>query len=72
MISRSAIAGLDFSAGTGFVNTVSEGVAKWREVKASAISGELVEIVAGLKSGEQYVVRGGFNPKDGDTVVVAK
>ena len=71
LIPRSAIAGLDLSAGKGVVNTVSAGVAKRREVVTGAISGEMVEIVSGLKAGEQYVIRGGFNLKDGDRVVVA-
>ena len=71
LIPRSAIAGLDLSAAKGVVNTVAAGVAKRREVVTGAISGEMVEIVSGLKAGEQYVIRGGFNLKDGDRVVVA-
>jgi len=72
MIPRSAIAGLDLTSWKGRINVVAEGTAKQREVKTGAINGELVEIVSGLKPGEQYVVRGGFNLKDGDTVAVAK
>ena len=34
-------------------------------------NGERIEIVSGLKAGQRYVVRGGFNLKDGDKVVVA-
>jgi len=71
MIPRSAISGLDLIAGKGIINTVSAGVAKRSEIRTGTASGELIEIVSGLKAGEQYVVRGGFNLKDGDRVVQA-
>lgn len=71
LIPRSAISGLDLIAGKGIINTVSAGVAKRSEIRTGAASGELIEIVSGLKAGEQYVVRGGFNLKDGDRVVQA-
>lgn len=72
LIPRSAISGLDLSANRGIVHTVSAGVAKRREIFTGAVSGELVEIVSGLKTGEQYVIRGGFNLQDGDRVAVVK
>jgi len=31
-----------------------------------------VEIVSGLKPGETYIVRGAFNVKDGDKLIVAR
>lgn len=71
LIPRSAISGLDLIAGKGIINTVAGGVAKRSEIRTGAASGELIEIVSGLKAGEQYVVRGGFNLKDGDKVTVA-
>jgi len=71
LIPRSAIAGLDLLSARGVVNTVAAGVARRREVATGAASGEMVEIVSGLKAGEQYVVRGGFNLRDGDRVLVA-
>lgn len=71
LIPRSAISGLDLIAGKGIINTVAGGVAKRSEIRTGAASGELIEIVSGLKAGEQYVVRGGFNLKDGDRVVQA-
>jgi len=71
LIPRSAIAGLDLLSARGVVNTVAAGVARRREVATGAVSGEMVEIVSGLKAGEQYVVRGGFNLRDGDRVLVA-
>jgi multidrug efflux pump subunit AcrA (membrane-fusion protein) len=72
LIPRSAISGLDLSSGKGIVNTVSGGVAKRSEIRAGAASGDMIEIVSGLKAGEQYVVRGGFNLRDGDKVTVAR
>jgi RND family efflux transporter MFP subunit len=71
LIPRSAISGLDLASGKGVINTVSGGVAKRAEVRTGSASGEMVEIVSGLKAGEQYVVRGGFNLRDGDKVAVA-
>lgn len=72
LIPRSAIAGLDLSTCKGVINIIAAGSAKRREVQTGAGSGELVEIVSGLQAGDQYVVRGGFNLKDGDMVTVAK
>jgi len=71
LIPRSAISGLDLASGKGVVNTVSGGVAKRVEVRTGSASGEMIEIVSGLKAGDQYVVRGGFNLRDGDRVAVA-
>jgi RND family efflux transporter MFP subunit len=71
LIPRSAISGLDLASAKGVINTVSGGVAKRVEIRTGAASGEMIEIVSGLKAGEQYVVRGGFNLRDGDKVTVA-
>ncbi|MGD0661607.1 MAG: efflux RND transporter periplasmic adaptor subunit [Syntrophorhabdales bacterium] len=43
-----------------------------RAMKTGAVSVDLVEAVSGVASGETVVTRGGFNLKDGDTVVVAQ
>lgn len=72
MIPRSAIAGLDLAVGKGIINTVADNKARRKEVKTGSTNGDLIEIVAGLKEGEQYVVRGGFNLLEGDTVSVTK
>jgi len=71
LVPRSAISGLDLASGKGIINTVSDGVAKRIEVGTGSASGEMIEVVSGLKAGEQYVVRGGFNLRDGDRVTVA-
>lgn len=69
---RSAIAGLDLAARRGSVQLVTGGIARSREIAIGSVSGEMVEVTKGLNPGEEYVVRGGFNLRDGDRVTVAK
>jgi multidrug efflux pump subunit AcrA (membrane-fusion protein) len=49
---------------------VENNVASFKEVTTGAISGEHVEIASGLNQGEKLVVRGAFNLKDGDRIIV--
>jgi len=70
-IPRSAIDRFDTTARSGVLFVVENNIARKREIATGSISGESVEVLTGLKSGERYVVRGGFNLKDGDTVSVA-
>jgi RND family efflux transporter MFP subunit len=72
LVPRSAVSGLDVTAGTGSLFVVSGGTVQKRVVKVGAASNDLLEIVSGLKTGEEYVSRGGFNLKEGDRVSVAK
>jgi multidrug efflux pump subunit AcrA (membrane-fusion protein) len=37
-------------------------------VQTGVVTGDRVEIVAGLKPGERFVLRGGFSLRDGDRV----
>jgi multidrug efflux pump subunit AcrA (membrane-fusion protein) len=60
------------AGGKGVLFVINNGVAVKREVTAGTAGGELIEIISGLKAGEEYVVKGGFNLKDGDRVTVAK
>ena len=69
-IPRSAIDRFDLAARTGVIYVVQNGIAHTRTVSTGSVTGEQVEVVTGLKNGEQYVVRGGFNLKDGDAVTV--
>jgi len=69
-IPRSAIDKFDLTARKGVLFVVDNGVARRREITTGSVNGERVEIVSGLKKGEQYVVRGGFQFKDGDRVSV--
>lgn len=68
---RGALSSWDTVAGKGSVFVVEGDTARERKVETGAAAGELVEIAQGLKAGEKYVARGGFNLKDGDKVQVA-
>jgi len=70
-VPRSAIDAFDMQAKKGSLFIVETGAVHKREIQSGAVTGDMVEIISGLKSGEQYVVRGGFNLKDGDKVAVA-
>ena len=70
-VPRSAIDRLDMAKRTGSLFVVEKGVAHRRDITAGALNGELMEVATGLKQGEQYVIRGGFNLKDGEKVAVA-
>jgi len=69
-VPRSAINSLDLTAKKGSLFMVENGVARKRDIAIGVQNGERIEVVSGLKAGEQYVVRGGFNLKDGDQVAV--
>lgn len=68
---RQALAGWDVNARTAGVFVVEGDIAHLRQVETGTVAGDRVEIAAGLKPGESYVTRGGFNLKDGDKVSVA-
>ena len=70
-VPRSAIGSFDLQAKKGSLFIVENGVVHKREIQSGSVNGDMVEIVKGLKPGEQYVVRGGFNLKDGDAVAIA-
>jgi len=70
-VSRSAIGSFDLQAKKGSLFIVENGVVHKREIQSGSVNGDMVEIAKGLKPGEQYVVRGGFNLKDGDAVAIA-
>lgn len=70
LVPRQAITGLDLTAGRGTMQVVAGGNARVREVRTGLVNGDLVEVTSGLTAGEDYVVRGGFNLRDGDRVTV--
>jgi len=70
-VPRSAVGAFDLQAKKGSLFVVENGVARMREIQSGSVNGDMIEIVSGLKPGEQYVVRGGFNLKGGDKVAVA-
>jgi len=69
-VPRSAVGAFDTQAKKGSLFIVENGVVRKREILSGVVNGDMVEIASGLKPGEQYVVRGGFNLKDGDKVAV--
>jgi multidrug efflux pump subunit AcrA (membrane-fusion protein) len=71
LIPRSAIDRFDLAARTGTLFVVEYGIARRRDITSGIVNGEQVEIIAGLKKDELFVVRGAFNLKDGDRVSVA-
>ena len=70
-VPRSAVGAFDNQAKKGALFVVENGVVHKRDILSGVLNGDMVEIASGLKQGEQYVVRGGFNLKDGDKVAVA-
>jgi len=69
-VPRSAVNSLDLTAKKGSLFIVENGLAHKRDIAIGVQNGERIEVVTGMKTGEQYVVRGGFNLKDGEQVVV--
>ncbi|NJD90529.1 MAG: efflux RND transporter periplasmic adaptor subunit [Geobacter sp.] len=72
LVPRSAITELDLTAHRGVMQLIASGAAAKKEITTGAVSGDLIEVVAGIKPGDEYVVRGGFNLRDGDRVTVAR
>ena len=70
-VPRGVIDGLDLTANKGSLFIIENGVARKRAIVTGMANGECIEIISGLKPGQRYVVRGGFNLKDGDRVVVS-
>jgi len=58
------------AGGTASIYVVEKERARRREVRTGAVDGGGVEIVSGLKSGEQYVVRGAFNVRNDDRLLI--
>lgn len=71
-VPRSALSGLDVAAASGSLFVVSNGTVQKRSVRIGTANGDQLEVVDGIKAGEEYVSRGGFNLKDGDRVSATK
>ncbi|MBI5664638.1 MAG: efflux RND transporter periplasmic adaptor subunit [Nitrospirae bacterium] len=70
-VPRSSLIGLNVAEKKAGLYTVEADQAHYREVATGAVAGDQVEIVSGINSGELLVVRGGFNLKDNDKVVMS-
>lgn len=70
-VPRSALIGLNMAGKKAGLYTVEGDQAHYREVVTGAAAGDQVEIASGLNTGELLVVRGAFNLKDNDKVVMA-
>jgi RND family efflux transporter MFP subunit len=71
-IPRVALLSWDVAGKKGDLFVVKGEIANRRTVQTGAVMGDFVEIISGLASDEQVVVRGGFNLKDGDRVNVTQ
>jgi RND family efflux transporter MFP subunit len=69
-VPRGAVDRLDMATRKGSLFVVENGVARRRDITTGSQNGELIEVASGLAAGEKYVVRGGFNLKDGEKVAV--
>lgn len=68
VVPRAALVSWDTAGRAAMAFVVEGGVARRRTLRTGAVSGEQVEVVDGLKAGEEVVTRGGFNLRDGDQV----
>jgi membrane fusion protein, multidrug efflux system len=72
LASREALAGWDVLGKKARLFVVAGDRAAAREVWTGLVTDAGVEIVSGLKPGETYIVRGAFNVKEGDRLIVAR
>jgi RND family efflux transporter MFP subunit len=68
---RSALVGFNVTAKKAGLYVVKENIARYREVITGRVSGDQVEISSGLNPGDKFVIRGVFNLKDNDRVIVS-
>src|SRR3989339_488201 len=72
LVPREALSGWDVKGRTAKIILVESGRAKSREVRTGLAAEGGVEITSGLKSAEIFVVRGAFNVKEGDKLIIAR
>ncbi|MCX5824236.1 MAG: efflux RND transporter periplasmic adaptor subunit [Deltaproteobacteria bacterium] len=72
LVPREALSGWDIAGKKAKLFIVEGDRAKSREVRTGAATEGGVEITAGLKPAETYVVRGAFNVKEGDKLIIAR
>ncbi len=72
LVPREALSGWDVAGRKAKLVIVEGDRAKSREVRTGLATEGGVEITAGLKPAETYVVRGAFNVKEGDKLIIAR
>ena len=70
-VPRSALSGLNITENKAALYVVANDMAHYREVITGSVAGDQVEVVSGLNPGELVVIRGGFNLKDNDKVIIS-
>jgi membrane fusion protein (multidrug efflux system) len=71
LVPREALLGWDVAGRKAKLFIVEADRAKFREVRTGLATEGGVEITSGLKSAETYVIRGAFNVKEGDKLIIA-
>jgi multidrug efflux pump subunit AcrA (membrane-fusion protein) len=69
---REALGGWDVAGKKARLFVVMGDRAKLREVRTGMVTDTGVEIVSGIAPGETFVVRGAFNIKEGDKLIIAR
>jgi multidrug efflux pump subunit AcrA (membrane-fusion protein) len=69
-VPRAALLAWDVAAKKADLFVVNGEIAIRRTVQTGVLMEDFVEITSGLNRGEQVVIRGGFNLRDGDRVAV--
>lgn len=71
LVPRTALSGWDIARRKARLTVADGDRARMREVTTGQVSEDGVEISEGLKPGETYIVKGGFNVREGDRLVIA-
>lgn len=69
-IPKTALLSWDVGAKKGDVFIIQESKALRKPIQTGSVSGDWLEVVSGLQKGEQVIIRGGFNVKDGAPVKI--
>lgn len=72
LVPREALLGWDVAARKAKLFVVGGDGAASREIRTGLTAEGRVEITAGLKPSEAYIVRGAFNVKEGDKLIIAR
>jgi len=71
-IPKTALLSWDVGAKKGEVFSILKDRAQRKAIQTGSVSGDWLEVVSGLQTGEPVITRGGFNVKDGDRVKITQ